>query len=266
MIQNIEKHEIEEAVRTHWRLQMGSYFASIHDLDGAIYNLGAEVEDYYWNYAGMINTTDSDADALIERVISFAKEQNRDPAFYIDPSTLPGNFVDNLTAKGFEGEEDEIWMKFDAFPDNLSSPDIEIRPVSSSDDMDVFLDVFHESYEMLEEGEVSTPYGDSLLRAFGTSPDGVDIRHFIGNVSGEAVCISSIYISGSDAGLYNVGTRPNFTGRGYGGELSVHAMKSALDQGINNLILQTELGENAEKLYKKLGFSQAFSGVIWSRP
>ena len=51
---------------------MGTYFASVHDLDGATYNLGHKVTDYYWNYAGKIDTTEDNKDALIERVIAFA--------------------------------------------------------------------------------------------------------------------------------------------------------------------------------------------------
>ncbi len=61
---------------------MGTYFASVHDLDGATYNLGDKVTDYYWNYAGKIDTTEDNKDALIERVIAFASAHSREPAFY----------------------------------------------------------------------------------------------------------------------------------------------------------------------------------------
>ena len=85
MINNISAQEIEKAVRTHWKLQLGSYFESIHDLNGAVYNLSGFVTDYYWNYAGMINVQPLEIDALIKRVIVFARKCNREPAFYVDP-------------------------------------------------------------------------------------------------------------------------------------------------------------------------------------
>ena len=119
MIKKISIQEIEEAVRIHWKLQLGSYFKSIHDLDGAVYNLGGLVTDYFWNYAGMINTKPRDSNALIERIINFAQEHRREPAFYIDPSTKPINFTKHLTDAGFKADDDEIWMFFNKLTKDL---------------------------------------------------------------------------------------------------------------------------------------------------
>src|SRR4051794_39025207 len=46
---NISISEIKRAIEDHWALQLGSYFAAVHDLRGATYNLGGTVTDYYWN-------------------------------------------------------------------------------------------------------------------------------------------------------------------------------------------------------------------------
>lgn len=267
MISNISIQEIEAAVRAHWKLQLGSYFESIHDLKGAVYNLGGLVIDYYWNYAGMINAQPSEVDALIKRVIEFAGDKNREPAFYIDPSTRPENITKNLSDAGFQPDDDEIWMFFNEFPSDLRKPpsDLDIQEVSSIKDMHVFVDVFHEAYEFLEDGETSSTYGNSLLETYENLPKDVDIYHFIGNHSGKPVSVSSIYISGSDAGLYNVGTPSVHRGCGYGTALSVHAIKLAQIKGAQRILLQTELGDDAERLYGNLGFTQGFSAAIWAK-
>lgn len=266
MISNISAHEIEEAVKIHWKLQLGSYFDSIHDLNGAVYNLGGLVTDYFWNYAGMINTQPSEADALIERTINFALAHKREPAFYIDPSTKPDNFTTYLTNAGFKADDDEIWMFFKELPNDLKKiSDLVIREITDFNDMQTFVKVFHDSYEMLENGATSSPYGDSLLKAYQNQTNNVNVHHFIGSLSGEAVSVSSIYMSGHDAGLYNVGTPVSYRGHGYGTALSVHAIKYAQGKGANKILLQTELGGEAERLYKKLGFTQAFSAAIWAK-
>lgn len=267
MIRNISVSEIEEAVRIHWKLQLGSYFDSVHDLNGSVYNLGGLVTDYYWNYAGMINTTPNEAEALIKRIIEFAGEHNREPAFYIDPSTKPDNFTELLTTAGFHPDDDEIWMFFDKFPNDLrpQPSDLDIKEVSSSSDMKIFVDVFHDAYEFLEGGETSSTYGDSLMESYQNQPKEVNIYHFIGSSSGKPVSVSSIYMSGSDAGIYNVGTPISSRSSGYGTSLSVHAIKFAESKGAKKILLQTELGDAAEQLYKKLGFTQAFSAAIWAK-
>lgn len=266
MISNISVHEIEEAVRIHWKLQLGSYFDSIHDLQGAIYNLGGLVTDYFWNYAGMINTQPSEADALIERIINFALSHKREPAFYIDPSTKPDIFTTHLTNAGFQADDDEIWMFFKELPNDLQQiPDLDIREVADFNDMQTFVKVFHDSYEMLEDGDTSSPYGDSLLKAYQNQTNDVNVHHFLGSRSGKAVSVSSIYMSGHDAGLYNVGTPESHRGHGYGTALSVHAIKYAQEKATKKILLQTELGGDAERLYKKLGFVQAFSAAIWAK-
>jgi GNAT superfamily N-acetyltransferase len=267
MINNISIIEIEEAVRAHWKLQLGSYFQSIHDLNGGVYNLGGHVTDYYWNYVGMINTKPSEVDILIQRVLQFAHDHSRESAFYIDPSTKPENITLNLTKAGFQPDDDEIWMLFNKFPSDLPSPSptLKIKKVTSSQDMVLFVDIFHDSYEFLENGETSSPYGDSLFAAYKNPPKDVDIRHFIGYDSGSPVSISSIYISGLYAGLYNVGTPSAHRNLGYGTALSVHAIRQAQQNSEKKILLQTELGNNAERLYTKLGFNQAFSAAIWAR-
>jgi GNAT superfamily N-acetyltransferase len=268
MICNISLDEINDAVRIHWKLQLGSYFDSVHDLDGAVYNLGDTVKDYYWNYAGMINTSSEKAEDLITKVEEFAFKNNREPAFYIDPTTKPNNFSDYLLKREYQPDDDEIWMLFNRFPNTLkkSPPNLVINEISSFDEMKVYVDVFHEAYEFLEGQEKTSPYGNSLLMAYRNKPKNVSIHHFIGWDLNEPVSVSSIYVSDTVAGLYNVGTPKKHRNKGYGSALSIHSIKYAQQIGIyDKIILQTELGDDAERLYKTLGFEQAFSAAIWAK-
>ena len=158
-------------------------------------------------------------------------------------------------------------MFFNDFPVDLPQrpSGLVIQEVSSLNEMQNFIDVFNEAYEFLENNATSSTYGNSLLETYKNKPKDVDIHHFIGIHADKPVSVSSIYISGSNAGLYNVGTPSTYRGIGYGTALSVHAIKFAQLKDVQRILLQTELGDDAERLYKNLGFSQAFSAAIWAQ-
>jgi GNAT superfamily N-acetyltransferase len=266
MFNNVNKEQLDRAIQDHWDLQMGTYFSSVHDLGGAVYNLGSTVTDYYWNYAGKVRIGQGEGAALIEKVTRFAREHDRLPAFYIDPETNPA-FAEALTQKGFAAEDEEIWMSYTTGRAALpSAPNLEIKQVESEKDFDAFLDVFHESYGMLEPGQSSSPYGDSLKAARKTPPAGVKILHYIGSSGGVPVSVASAYVLPRGvAGIYNVGTPEKFRRNGYAAALSLAAINGALNTGAKQIILQTGLESDAHRLYRKLGFEDAFSAVIWSQ-
>lgn len=261
--------KIKQAIEDHWALQLGSYFSSVHDLNGATYNLGDTVTDYYWNYAGRIETTEKELNNVIERVLEFAKAHDREPAFYLDPSSRPSSVEKALRKRGFAAEDEEIWMFYPKSKKLLGQqPKIDglkIQRVTSEKQFREFLSVFHEAYEMLEDGKTTSPYGDSLIAARKQPPKKVRITHLIGYVGGVPVSIASNYQVGKVAGMYNVGTPNKFRGKGYGAALSNAAIQEALDSGAHTLMLQTGLNSPAHRLYDRLGFKLGFTAVIWSK-
>ena len=266
MICNITIDMLVDAIEIHWKLQLGSYFSGVHKLNGAVYNIGGRVTDYYWNYAGLINAEHGKEKDLIAEIIAFAESKNRIPAIYLDPSTKPNNFDVFLKEAGFIAEDDEIWMFYDRNKqtDIVNPKEMKILPVKNMKDMEGFISVFNEAYEMLEEGETESPYGQSLLDAFQNPPKEVIIEHYLGVVNKKIVTVGSIYMSGDVAGLYNVGTLPEECKKGYGGAISSYVINRSNELDHRRLLLQTELDSDAASLYSKLGFMPAFSGAIWS--
>ena len=142
---------------------------------------------------------------------------------------------------------------------------LKIQRVETDTQFTDFLAVFHEAYEMLEDGNTTSPYGDSLIAAKTTPPKKVEIVHWIGYVGNQAVSIASTYQTGKVAGLYNVGTPTPYRGKGFGAALSNAAIQGALDSGAEKLILQTGLDSPAQRLYERLGWTLGFTAVIWSK-
>jgi hypothetical protein len=154
MICNVSHDDVVDAVEIHWGLQLGTYFGSVHDIDGAVYNLGKRVKDYYWNYAGLIRTSKGGELRLIDKIIDFAKSRDRVPAVYIDPTVTPSSFVEILRDKGFQPEDEEIWMFYnpETKVDVQHPIDLKITKVHSNEDMKIFVNVFNESFGLVEVG------------------------------------------------------------------------------------------------------------------
>ena len=263
MICNVSRDEVVDAIKIHWKLQLGCYFKSVVNLNGAMYNLGDKVVDYFWNYAGLIESNEKDSGELLNRIISFAQENNRVPAVYIDPTVEPSNFREFLVNRGFKLSGDEIWMFLNPLSFSLKEKPqgLQVKRVKTADEMRKFIEVFDLSYEMGEDGKV---YGESLFDAFISGIKDVEVFHYLGMIDNSPVSIASVYISHDAAGIYNVGTIPEFRKKGFGAALSRESIAEALKHNVRRLLLQTELESEAESLYKNIGFEPAFSGEIWS--
>jgi GNAT superfamily N-acetyltransferase len=268
MIDKVLHKDVVDAIEIHWRLQMDTYFHSVHDLEGAIYNLGRRVKDYYWNYAGLIRTKNGQEAALIDKIVKFAKQHAVVPAVYIDPTVNPPSFIEFLKKKRFQPEDEEIWMFFDplAKVNYKKAKDLKITKVKNAKEMEIFVSIFNDSFELLDKDQENSVYGLSLLDAYSNRNMKVQITHFIGWVGETPVSVASTYLHDDVAGIYNVGTPEQFRRQGFGAALSIAAIEESKKNNCRRILLQTELGSGPERLYSNLGFVQAFSAAIWALP
>lgn len=260
---SISAEAVAAAMRAHARLQMGSYLAGVYDLGGALYHYGDPADDLPWNYAALAQVNEGEEDSLIDRVESFSRAHHRTPAFYIDPAIATPSLTTALERKGFVLEEEEIWMTYAAVPqEKLSLGALHIETVETAAQMDEFMEVFRDAFEL---PSMDDPDEITLRRAFREPPQGVRISHFIGrNNEGQPVAVASTYIADGVAGIYNVGVAMQARRRGYGVEVTRVAMANALNAGVERILLQTELNSAAQGLYERLGFQKSFVGEIWA--
>lgn len=74
----------------------------------------------------------------------------------------------------------------------------------------------------------------------------------LGSVDGEPVAGGSVWISGATAGLFNIFTREDLRGRGYGAALTAALMDRALRLGCREAVLSSS--EPGFPVYRRLGF------------
>ena len=79
-------------------------------------------------------------------------------------------------------------------------------------------------------------------------------RYFIGSMDGVPASISGILLGKKVAGVYNVGTLPEFRMRGLGTALTLACLHEARSEGYNVGVLQSS--RMASSVYKKIGFHE----------
>jgi GNAT superfamily N-acetyltransferase len=87
---------------------------------------------------------------------------------------------------------------------------------------------------------------------------------YVGYHAGQAVASSSLVVSGTVAGIYNVATLPGFRHRGYGEAMTRHAIARAYELGCDIATLQaTPLGR---PIYERMGFRTVAHYLTYQRP
>ena len=78
------------------------------------------------------------------------------------------------------------------------------------------------------------------------------MRHYLGWLGGEPVGTTSLVLTGSVAGIWNVGTLPEYRRQGIAAEIVRHALADAATLGYaNSMLLSSNLGL---RLYERLGY------------
>ena len=123
------------------------------------------------------------------------------------------------------------------------------------------------TFERVNSKETLTQWYNLLLAGFPISFDqtyldalavtslGPDTpeRNYIARLNGEIISISTLFLGGGVAGLYNLVTQPQTRGQGLGTWMTIKTFQEALSLGYHIATLQTTY-PNALRLYHRLGF------------
>ena len=125
-----------------------------------------------------------------------------------------------------------------------ASPDLEIVIVRSRESLSSFQEVLAEGFGMPLE------IAERLITADLVSQDGVEL--FLGRVEGQAVAASTLVVTGSTAGVYNVATVNDFRRRGFGESLTWYCVSRGLRSGCSVAVLQAS--KMGQPVYERMGF------------
>lgn len=251
----------------HFCVQQGMYFNNKNVYLGNTYYSSNYISDSVWNYGVLDELTDES----IHSLEILCSKLNKPFNVYIPMRKL--DFDDGLlTRLGYKRPYDEnnkliteTWMAFDKKKYNLNSYN-KVLKVSSLAQRDDFLEVFLAAYgggRTIEKpyGDLPPQYTEALLKSF----DSEKFHHYICYYNEKPVSVASMcYIDGV-AGLYNIGTKPEWERRGFGLAVTDACISEWERKGGKKLFLQTETGTGIDDWYERLGFIKLFFGAIYEK-
>jgi len=128
--------------------------------------------------------------------------------------------------------------------------EFKIVPVQSTRELEYFLHVLGHSYHLPH-------YANESLYAMFSRPDPKQdsaFYHYIGLLKGKPVGCASLFLTAGSAGIYYVGTLPDYRGRDIGKLMTLQCLKQAKEMDFPVVVLRASaLGE---PIYKQLGFQE----------
>lgn len=170
--------------------------------------------------------------------------QARDVPFCVTVAEPLVDVVDGTVGELTRSDESERGMvKADLTDLPPHETAVDVAEVTSGDGLDdllaVFTDVFERPSELAEA-------------VYGALSAADDVRLFVGRVDDHPAASGVLVQSDEVAGVYTIGVREEYRGRGIGTEMSRAVLRAGRDAGCDVGILQTSGGVAA--MYRSMGF------------
>ena len=219
------------------------------NLKGAVITCNPDLPLPPANHAADININKDEAENLLNVVVKhFQSRGSAFVRFRITPLTRPRTFSSFLESHGFEKKSENSIMVFKGKElKNKTNPDVEIReiPISERDVADKIVFTVFELPNEWKKGWERLVI--DWMRRGG--------RYYVAYVDGKPVGTSFLFSLMKIGGIFNVGTLKEYRNRGIATALTIHAINESIRKGNDIHTLQADKGGNAERLYKKIGFT-----------
>jgi len=193
---------------------------------------------------------DGAIDANIDAIVEPFRARTLPLTWWVGPRTTPARLGRHLQAHGFTHNRDMIGMAMDLdrldLPGN-GQPTLRFEQVQDKATLLEWYTLLQETFALSHD----TTYLDALA-AISLRP-GADWLHYVGRLDGNVITISSLFLGGGVAGLYNLGTTASARGQGIGTWMTSKTFDEARNRGYHVGTLQTTY-PNALRMYHHMGF------------
>jgi GNAT superfamily N-acetyltransferase len=253
----LNRSDVSSLLTFHYECLQGMYFSEhITRPDGDLL-FSHQITDPYYNFFASNNDISTD---LIEEVSRDFASHGRETALYITPLAKDQSLDASWTSWA-----KDAWMVLDirsSKPETATagSPTITIIDASRRKE---YIDVFKRAYA---GGDPNDPYGEldpsyttALEMSFGHDLQNYRKYYLLAERHNKPVGVAALFTAGDLAGVYGVGTPPEYRKSGVGTAIMQSITKIAIADGVSQILLQTEAGSNVEHWYQTLGYQTVFT-------
>lgn len=227
-----------------------------------------EFDDDYLNLA--INIKAQNAIELEEdfkKIKKIMNGYNRKTSIFINNNELLDTV--DFKSKGFEISDNSVWLmrkNLKSFTRYESDISVTISKINKQEEKD-YPYLVEEGFMRNSKEDPYDGLSRSVVEAIRRScySNGkFTTEHYVAKYNGEIIGTMTIMYEKEVAYIYNVTTNVNYRKKGVCKQLMSHIFNRLIEIGIDEVVLQTEVGFYPEKIYKSMGFKELFKGVKYT--
>jgi ribosomal protein S18 acetylase RimI-like enzyme len=191
-------------------------------------------------------------DAQIERCLEPFRQTRTPLTWWVGPLSAPVSLGRFLQQHGFVHNRDMIGMAAgleDLSQDYSLEPGHTFELIQDDGGLDEWMPLFASTFG-IPGTDIS--HTATVFKQLSFAPDSA-WRHYYIRANGEVLATGSLHLGAGVAGLYNIGTRPDYRQRGLGKAITLLIFEHARQMGYSLGTLQTTY-PNALRLYHRMGF------------
>lgn len=251
---------IADLLRVHYELQKGLFISSWDEGSNWLRVRSEVTPVAMWNHLAWLSPGCAGPMTGFLEVLTKEKDSEDRPCLYLVSEALgKGDLTAAAVDAGFIEHEREAWMCYRGrgitLVDNPASS-VSIRLAQSALEMADFATIFAAAYRAR-----ATQYHRAFSTGQAQLVPGRVCRHYVGYADGQPAVAGSLLSLGHYACIYNIGTSPQFQGKGLAAALVRHLIAESHAFECRTLFLQAEKQSRAERLYARLGFEISFERV-----
>lgn len=253
-----------EFLQKYLHLQNNVMYDRLDDLGFALVSFCQKDPSPFWNLALVTDNLNADQLSQIELKLSGL---GRKPAVYFEGNESSRGLVDLLTKSSYHQINEDSWMFYES--DNIDQSHFgSVKPVTTEQDLEVFLKTFDACYQ---KDDPQNPYGKlgSYLQvardAWLKHSSSGRLHYYLVFKENQPVAVSTLNNYSGIGYISNVGSLRSVRGQGYGKVATLYCVKESQKAGNQTHCLATEEGTYPNKFYSQIGFSTRFRAPLWTK-